>query len=77
MKLACVQAVAELAQRETSTTVTSLYPDHSLSFGPTYIIPKPFDPRLLAATAPRVAEAAAASRGLHIRSRICALTVTS
>jgi malate dehydrogenase (oxaloacetate-decarboxylating)(NADP+) len=61
MKLACVTAIAELAEAEASDVVASAYEGQDLSFGPEYIIPKPFDPRLLAAIAPRVAEAAAAS----------------
>ena len=61
MKLACVTAIAELAEAEASDVVASAYEGQDLSFGPDYIIPKPFDPRLLAAIAPKVAEAAAAS----------------
>ena len=61
MKLACVTAIAELAEAEASDVVASAYEGQDLAFGPEYIIPKPFDPRLLAAIAPRVAEAAAAS----------------
>ena len=61
MKLACVTAIAELAEAEASDLVASAYEGQDLSFGPEYIIPKPFDPRLLAAIAPKVAEAAAAS----------------
>ncbi|MEH6437803.1 NADP-dependent malic enzyme [Massilia sp. DD77] len=61
MKLACVTAIAEMAEAEASDVVASAYEGQDLSFGPDYIIPKPFDPRLLAAIAPRVAEAAAAS----------------
>ncbi|MGH8852677.1 MAG: NADP-dependent malic enzyme [Telluria sp.] len=58
MKLACVTAIAELAEAEASDVVASAYEGQDLSFGPEYIIPKPFDPRLLAAIAPRVAQAA-------------------
>ncbi|MBQ5948478.1 NADP-dependent malic enzyme [Massilia sp. ST3] len=61
MKLACVTAIAEMAEAEATDVVASAYEGQDLSFGPDYIIPKPFDPRLLAAIAPRVAEAAAAS----------------
>ncbi len=61
MKLACVTAIAELAEAEASDVVASAYAGQDLRFGPDYIIPKPFDPRLLAAIAPRVAEAAASS----------------
>ncbi|NNG23495.1 NADP-dependent malic enzyme [Telluria aromaticivorans] len=61
MKLACVTAIAELAEAEASDVVASAYEGQDLNFGPEYIIPKPFDPRLLAAIAPRVAQAAADS----------------
>jgi malate dehydrogenase (oxaloacetate-decarboxylating)(NADP+) len=61
MKRACVTAIAELAEAEASDVVASAYEGQDLSFGPDYIIPKPFDPRLLAAIAPKVAAAAAAS----------------
>ncbi len=61
MKLACVKAIAELAEAESSAEVASAYADQEMSFGPDYIIPKPFDPRLIAKIAPAVAEAAAAS----------------
>jgi len=58
MKLACVTAIAELAEAEASDVVALAYEGADLSFGPEYIIPKPFDPRLLGAIAPRVAQAA-------------------
>ena len=58
MKLACVTAIAEMAEAEASDVVASAYEGQELTFGPEYIIPKPFDPRLLAAIAPRVAQAA-------------------
>ncbi len=58
MKLACVKAIAELAHAEQSEVVALAYGDQSLSFGPEYIIPKPFDPRLITRIAPAVAEAA-------------------
>ncbi|HEX8479454.1 MAG TPA: NADP-dependent malic enzyme [Telluria sp.] len=61
MKLACVSAIADMAQAEASDIVASAYEGHDLVFGPDYIIPKPFDPRLIAAIAPAVAAAAAAS----------------
>ncbi|MDU3049156.1 MAG: NADP-dependent oxaloacetate-decarboxylating malate dehydrogenase, partial [Escherichia coli] len=47
MKLAAVRAIAELAHAEQSEVVASAYGDQDLSFGPEYIIPKPFDPRLI------------------------------
>jgi malate dehydrogenase (oxaloacetate-decarboxylating)(NADP+) len=61
MKLACVTAIAELAEAEVSDAVAAAYAGKTLSFGPDYIIPTPFDPRLIAAIAPAVAAAAAAS----------------
>ncbi|NYT44681.1 NADP-dependent malic enzyme [Pollutimonas thiosulfatoxidans] len=61
MKLACVKAIAELAQAEQNDEVALAYANQELNFGPDYIIPKPFDPRLIMKIAPAVAEAAAAS----------------
>ena len=61
MKLACVKAIAALAQAEQSDEVAQAYSGQDLSFGPEYIIPKPFDPRLIVQIAPAVAEAAAQS----------------
>jgi malate dehydrogenase (oxaloacetate-decarboxylating)(NADP+) len=58
MKLACVSAIAELAEAEPNDAVAAAYAGEDLSFGPDYIIPKPFDPRLMAAIAPAVARAA-------------------
>jgi malate dehydrogenase (oxaloacetate-decarboxylating)(NADP+) len=58
MELAAVRAIAELAQAETSEQVALAYGIESISFGPEYIIPKPFDPRLIARVAPAVAQAA-------------------
>jgi malate dehydrogenase (oxaloacetate-decarboxylating)(NADP+) len=58
MKLACVQAIAELAQAEQSDIVALAYGGQDLSFGPDYIIPTPFDPRLITKIAPAVAKAA-------------------
>src|SRR5258708_2006786 len=58
MKLACVHAIAELAQAEQSDVVALAYEGEDLSFGPDYIIPKPFDPRLITRIAPAVAKAA-------------------
>ncbi|ETH52424.1 malate dehydrogenase (decarboxylating) [Bordetella pertussis H973] len=59
MKLACVKAIAELAQAEQNDEVARAYAGQELSFGPDYIIPKPFDPRLIVQIAPAVAQAAA------------------
>ena len=58
MKQACVKALADLAMQEASDVVTSVYPDEDLVFGPDYLIPKPFDPRLVMVLAPAVAKAA-------------------
>lgn len=61
MKMASVKAIAELAEAEVVDEVALAYPDHPLCFGPEYLIPKPFDPRLIVKIAPAVAEAAIAS----------------
>ena len=58
MKLAAVRAIAELAQAEASDIVATAYGDTEMAFGPEYIIPKPFDPRLIVKIAPAVAQAA-------------------
>ncbi len=58
MKLAAVRAIAELAQAEQSDIVAIAYGEQNLSFGPEYLIPKPFDPRLIVKIAPAVAKAA-------------------
>jgi malate dehydrogenase (oxaloacetate-decarboxylating)(NADP+) len=58
MKLACVQAIADLARAEQSDRVALAYAGEELAFGPDYIIPKPFDPRLIVRIAPAVAQAA-------------------
>jgi malate dehydrogenase (oxaloacetate-decarboxylating)(NADP+) len=58
MEVAAVKAVAELAQAEQSEILTSVYGIENLSFGPEYLIPKPFDPRLITVIAPAVAKAA-------------------
>src|SRR6266480_4844645 len=58
MEIAAVRAIAELAQAETSEQVALAYGIESISFGPDYIIPRPFDPRLIARVAPAVAKAA-------------------
>ncbi|MBS0415600.1 MAG: NADP-dependent malic enzyme [Proteobacteria bacterium] len=61
MKLACVREIAALAKAETSAEVATAYAGKDLHFGPDYIIPTPFDPRLILRIAPAVAEAAAKS----------------
>ncbi len=58
MKRACVHAIADLAKAEPSDVVARAYRGHSLQFGPEYILPKPFDPRLIEVVAPAVAKAA-------------------
>ena len=58
MKKACVWAIADLAYRESSDEVADAYRGEELKFGPEYIIPKPFDPRLILEVAPAVAQAA-------------------
>ncbi|NDV14355.1 NADP-dependent malic enzyme [Crenobacter caeni] len=58
MKLACVRAIADLAMAEQNEVVASAYNNQELSFGPEYVIPKPFDPRLIVKIAPAVAKAA-------------------
>jgi malate dehydrogenase (oxaloacetate-decarboxylating)(NADP+) len=61
MEIAAVYAIADLAQAEQSDVVAAAYAGESLSFGPEYLIPKPFDPRLMIKIAPAVAKAAADS----------------
>jgi malate dehydrogenase (oxaloacetate-decarboxylating)(NADP+) len=61
MKLACVEALADLALAEPSDVVAAAYGEGPLTFGPDYLIPKPFDPRLILQVAPAVAKAAMAS----------------
>lgn len=58
MEIAVVHAIADLAQAEQSDIVASAYGINNLSFGPEYLIPKPFDPRLMIKIAPAVAKAA-------------------
>jgi malate dehydrogenase (oxaloacetate-decarboxylating)(NADP+) len=60
MEIAAVRAIAQLAQEETSDVVATAYGIDNLSFGPEYLIPKPFDPRLMMRIAPAVAQAAMA-----------------
>ncbi|MFC0400508.1 NADP-dependent malic enzyme [Paraburkholderia rhizosphaerae] len=58
MEIAAVNAIAELARQEQSDIVATAYGIQDLSFGPDYLIPKPFDPRLIVKVAPAVAKAA-------------------
>ena len=61
MKVACVQEIADLAKAEISGEVAAAYPGRELRFGPDYLIPTPFDSRLILRIAPAVAKAAEAS----------------
>ena len=66
MEIAAVHAIAELAQAEQNEVVAAAYVGEKLAFGPDYLIPKPFDPRLMIKIAPAVAQAAADS-GVALR----------
>jgi malate dehydrogenase (oxaloacetate-decarboxylating)(NADP+) len=61
MKLACIDAIADLARQTTSAEVGEAYRGERLTFGPEYLIPRPFDPRLLPTIAVAVAKAAMTS----------------
>jgi malate dehydrogenase (oxaloacetate-decarboxylating)(NADP+) len=69
MKIACVKAIARLARAEVSDVASSAYGGESLQFGAEYLIPRPFDPRLIMEIAPAVAKAAmesgVATRPMH------------
>ncbi|MCF6272074.1 MAG: NADP-dependent malic enzyme [Rhodobacteraceae bacterium] len=58
MEIACVEGIAELARASSSAEAAAAYRDESLKFGPEYLIPKPFDPRLLAIVSGAVVKAA-------------------
>ena len=58
MKLACLRAIADIAMAPSSHVVASVYGEQDLTFGPEYLLPKPFDPRLITSVAPAVAKAA-------------------
>src|SRR4051794_37107186 len=58
MKLACVRAIAEVARADVSDVVAAAYGRQDIRFGPEYLIPPPFEPRLITTGAPAVAEAA-------------------
>jgi len=66
MQIACVEAIADLAMRESTDVVANAYQGESLRFGPEYLIPKPFDPRLIVdisfATAKAAMDSGVASR---------------
>ncbi|MDG4650191.1 NADP-dependent malic enzyme [Roseibacterium sp. SDUM158017] len=61
MQIACIEGIAALARATTSAEAAAAYQGEQLTFGPDYLIPKPFDPRLIAVVASAVAEAAMAS----------------
>jgi malate dehydrogenase (oxaloacetate-decarboxylating)(NADP+) len=61
MEIAAVHAIAELAHAEQNDVVAAAYAGEQMAFGPDYLIPRPFDPRLMTRIAPAVAEAAAKS----------------
>jgi malate dehydrogenase (oxaloacetate-decarboxylating)(NADP+) len=58
MQLACIEGIAALARTTTSAEAAAAYQGEQMTFGPNYLIPKPFDPRLIGVVAPAVAEAA-------------------
>jgi malate dehydrogenase (oxaloacetate-decarboxylating)(NADP+) len=58
MKITAANALADLARQETPAILANAYSDQPMQFGPAYVIPKPFDPRLVFEVAPAVAEAA-------------------
>jgi malate dehydrogenase (oxaloacetate-decarboxylating)(NADP+) len=58
MELACIEGIAALARATTSAEAAAAYRGETLSFGPDYLIPKPFDPRLIGVVASAVARAA-------------------
>jgi malate dehydrogenase (oxaloacetate-decarboxylating)(NADP+) len=73
MEIAVVHAIADLAHAEQSDIVATTYGISNLSFGPEYLIPMPFDPRLLIKIAPAVAKAAEDSASPPVRSPTCSL----
>ncbi len=58
MKLACIEGIAALARATSSAEAAAAYQDEQMTFGPDYLIPKPFDPRLMGVVASAVAKAA-------------------
>ena len=66
MKAACAQAIASMVHTPASDEVLSAYQVEQLTYGPEYLIPKPFDPRLIMEIPPAVARAAEAS-GVALR----------
>ena len=61
MQIACIEGIAALARATTSAEAAAAYKGEQLTFGPDYLIPKPFDPRLMGVVASAVAEAAMSS----------------
>jgi malate dehydrogenase (oxaloacetate-decarboxylating)(NADP+) len=61
MQIACVEGIAALARATTSAEAAAAYQGEQLTFGRDYLIPKPFDPRLMGVVATAVAKAAMAS----------------
>lgn len=74
MEIAAVRAIAELARQEQSDLVSAAYGGISVAFGPDYLIPRPFDPRLLVKIAPAVVRAAMESGSRRARLRIWSTT---
>ncbi|MCL2103716.1 MAG: malate dehydrogenase [Kiritimatiellaeota bacterium] len=73
MKVAAAKALAELARRPVTDEVRAVYPDEALAFGPSYIIPKPFDRRLFVEVSYAVAEAAVTSGAAQVEMNLPAL----
>ncbi len=76
MEAAAVRAIAQLAREESSDVVASAYGISNLSFGPEYLIPKPFDPRLMIRIAPAVAKAAMDSISMPIARSCSSSSIT-
>jgi malate dehydrogenase (oxaloacetate-decarboxylating)(NADP+) len=70
MKLACVRQIADLAKEEISEEVADAYSGQELEFGPEYLIPKPFDTRLIQRIAPAVAAASGATSASAAPARV-------
>jgi malate dehydrogenase (oxaloacetate-decarboxylating)(NADP+) len=77
MKVAAVRALADLARAESSELVAKAYGEEGLRFGPSYLIPKPFDPRLIVKIAPMVAKAAMESGVASCPSTTCGAIATT
>ena len=77
MKMAAVRAIAALAREEPSDVAARAYSGETPTFGPNYLIPSPFDPRLILRIAPAVARAARRAASPNVRSRISTPISTS